>query len=108
MRHTRKENLFLKGYEAKGVNQIWVSDITTTRLDGRDYNKCIYLDIYSRMVVSYSIGRNASTHLVKMALIRAYNTRKPEPGLIIHTDGGAQYDSRTMRIEYMKRRIRHL
>ena len=68
---------------------------------------CAYLGAYSRKLVSYSIGRAASTRLVKMALARAYNVRKPKAGLIIHTDGGAQYDSWSMRREYLKRHIRH-
>ena len=104
---TRKENLFLKGYTATKPNQIWVSDITLFRMNSRDYYICVYLDVYSRKVVSYNIGRSASTHLVKMALIRAYSIRKPKKGLIIHTDGGVQYDSWSMRREYLKRQIRH-
>lgn len=107
MWRTRKENLFLKGYTATKPDQIWVSDITLFRMNSRDYYICVYLDIYSRKVVSYNIGRSASTHLVKMALIRAYSIRKPKKGLIIHTDGGAQYDSWSMRREYLKRHIQH-
>ena len=88
-------------------NQIWVSDITLFRMNSRDYYICAYMDAYSRRIVSYTIGRSASTHLVKMALIRACSVRKPKKGLIIHTDGGAQYDSWSMRREYLKRHIRH-
>lgn len=107
MWRTRKENLFLKGCKATKLNQIWVSDITLFRMNSRDYYICVYMDVYSRMIVSYTIGRSASTHLVKMALIRAYSMRKPRDGLIIHTDGGAQYDSWSMRREYLKRHIQH-
>ena len=107
MWRTRKENLFLKGYKATKPNQIWVSDITLFRMNSRDYHICAYMDAYSRKIVSYTIGRSASTHLVKMSLIRACSVRKPKKGLIIHTDGGAQYDSWTMRREYLKRHIQH-
>ena len=107
MWRTRKEDLFLKGYTATKPNQIWVSDITLFRMNSRDYYICAYMDAYSRRIVSYTIGRSASTHLVKMALIRAYSIRKPKKGLIIHTDGGAQYDSWSMRREYLKRHIQH-
>lgn len=107
MWRTRKENLFLKGYRATDINQIWVSDITLFRMDSRDYYICAYMDTYSRKIISYNIGRCASTHLVKMALTRAYSTRKPSKGLILHTDGGAQFDSWSMRREYLKRHIKH-
>ena len=107
MWRTRKENLFLKGYTATKPDQIWASDITLFRMNSRDYYICAYLDAYSRKVVSYNIGRSASTHLVKTALIRACSIRKPKKGLIIHTDGGAQYDSWSMRREYLKRHIQH-
>lgn len=107
MWRTRKENLFLKGYTATKPDQIWASDITLFRMNSRDYYICAYLDVYSRKIVSYTIGRSTSTHLVKMALIRAYSVRRPKKGLIIHTDGGAQYDSWSMRREYLKRHIRH-
>lgn len=106
MWRTRKENLFLKGYTATKPNQIWVSDITLFRMNSRDYYICVYLDAYSRKVVSYNIRRAASTHLVKMVLIRACALRNPKQGLIIHTDGGIQYDSYSMKREYIKRRIR--
>lgn len=107
MWRTRKENLFLKGYAATKPNQILVSDITLFRMNSRDYYICAYMDAYSRRIVSYTIGRSASTHLVKMSLIRACSVRKPKKGLIIHTDGGAQYDSWSMRREYLKRHIQH-
>ena len=107
MWRTRKENLFLKGYKATEPNQIWVSDITLFRMNSRDYYICVYMDAYSRKIVSYTIGRSASTHLVKTSLIRACSVRKPKKGLIIHTDGGAQYDSWSMRREYLKKHIQH-
>ena len=77
---TRKENLFLKGYTATKPNQIWVSDITLFRMNSRDYYICAYMDVYSRRIVSYTIGRSASTHLVKMSLIRACSVRKQRRG----------------------------
>lgn len=103
----RRENLFLKGFQATSINQIWVSDITLFRMNSRDYFICAYMDIYSRKILSYNIGRMASTHLVKIPLIRACSIRKPAKGLILHTDGGAQYDSWSMRREYFKRGILH-
>ncbi len=51
--------------------------------------------MFSRKVLSISIGRNNSTHLVRTAFSSAYITRKPED-LIIHTDRGTPYTSFSM------------
>lgn len=53
----------------------------------------IVLDLYSRMVVGWSIGKRMKKELVIDALKSAIKRRNPEPGLICHSDRGSQYCS---------------
>lgn len=52
-----------------------------------------YIDIYSKKVVSWNLSRNQTTEDILKPLKKAVKIRKPEPGLIIHSDKGAQMRS---------------
>jgi putative transposase len=51
------------------------------------------LDTYSRKVVGWSMANNLKTELVLDALNMAIYTRRPQPGLVHHSDRGSQYTS---------------
>ena len=51
------------------------------------------IDLYSRKVVGWQIDDHMRTSLVKEALSMAYFRRKPDSGLIHHSDCGSQYAS---------------
>lgn len=53
--------------------------------------------LYSGEIVGYAIGERMSQHLVMHALYRAVLQCRPAPGLIHHTDRGAQYCSHEYR-----------
>jgi putative transposase len=80
---------------ATGVNQLWVADITYVRLQVEFVYLAILLDIYSRRVVGWNLGRSLETELALGALHQALEQRRPEPGLVHHSDRGVQYASRT-------------
>jgi transposase InsO family protein len=80
----------IKDKELTGINQIWCADITYIRiLNGFVYLAAI-LDIYSRKIVGYAIGRTLSSKLAITALNMAIATRNTK-GLIHHSDRGIQY-----------------
>ena len=78
-----------------GINQLWVSDITYVRLQREFIYLAIILDVYSRRVVGWSISRQLDSGFAVEALKSALNERRPEPGLIHHSDRGVQYASNT-------------
>jgi len=83
-RHNNKiySNL-IKDKEITGINQVWCADITYIRLlNGFVYLAAI-IDIYSRKIVGYAIGRTLSSELTIAALNMAIATRNTE-GLIHH------------------------
>jgi putative transposase len=51
------------------------------------------IDLYSRAVVGWAIADHMRTELVTAALDMALARRKPVPGVIFHSDRGAQYCS---------------
>ena len=81
-------------YTPKGANELWVADLTYIRLRGEFVYLAVVLDVYSRRVVGWQLGRSLHASLPKQALERALAERKPAPGLIHHSDRGVQYASR--------------
>ncbi len=73
------------------VNQVWVADITYIRIATAFVYLAVILDLYSRKVVGYAISRQIDTNLSLAALRMAVQNRKPEPGVIHHSDRGVQY-----------------
>jgi putative transposase len=51
------------------------------------------IDLFSRQVVGWSMRENMQTSAVSDALRMAWFRRRPEPGLILHSDRGSQYCS---------------
>src|SRR5581483_8321955 len=55
------------------------------------------IDLGSRRVVGWALADHMRTELVSSALEAAFGSRRPEPGLIFHSDRGCQYTSRDFR-----------
>jgi putative transposase len=53
----------------------------------------IVLDLYARRVVGWAMASSMPAKLVCDALNMAIQQRRPEPGLIVHSDQGSQYAS---------------
>ena len=90
-RHNNKiyANL-IKDKKISGINQVWCADITYIRiLNGFIYLAAI-IDIYSRKIVGYAIGKTLSPKLAIIALNMAIATRNTN-NLIHHSDQGIQY-----------------
>ena len=79
------------------VNRVWVGDITYLRTRMGWVYLAVLLDVGSRRVVGWHVGTALDAELVLVALRRALATRRPAPGLVHHTDRGAQYASAVYR-----------
>jgi transposase InsO family protein len=77
--------------KTSGINQLWVADITYVRLNEDFAYLAVVIDAYSRCVVGWAIEQHLGTILAIRALKMALATRKPEPGMIHHSDRGIQY-----------------
>lgn len=89
----KKKNVLHQQFSADKPNQIWVSDVTCFKLENRYLYTCVILDLFSRKVIAYKISRKNSTQLITATFKIACELRKPEAGLIFHSDRGSQYTS---------------
>jgi putative transposase len=85
------------GFVPSGPDQLWVADITYIQLRKRFVYLAAILDAWSRKVVGYALGTTMETTLTLSALDAACNSRRPQPGLIHHSDRGGQYASKAYR-----------
>ena len=90
-------NLLGQKFEVSGPNKIWVSDITYIATDEGWLYVAAVKDLYNREVVGYAMSDRMTQELVGRALIRAVKTRKPAPGIMLHSDRGSQYCSNNYR-----------
>jgi putative transposase len=74
-------------------DRLWVADITYVRTWEGWLYLAFVLDTYSRRIVGWSMSNNLKTELVLDAVNMAIYTRRPQPGLIHHSDRGSQYTS---------------
>ncbi len=63
----------------------------------------IVLDLFSRMVVGWSMAAMQDAMLVEQALQMALARRRPQAGLLHHSDRGSTYTSRAIKRSYNKR-----
>ena len=83
----------LRDFTAEKPNQLWVADITYLKTwEGWVYPAAVQ-DAFSRRIVGWSMAEHMRTDLVTDALLMAVKRRRPEPGLIHHSDRGSQYVS---------------
>jgi putative transposase len=84
-------NVLDRQFTVLAPNLVWVCDITYfwTR-EGWLY-LAVVLDLFSRLVVGWSMSSSIDAALVLNALGMAVQRRRPKPGLIVHTDRGSQY-----------------
>lgn len=78
-------------------NQIWQSDLTYLPTTQGWLYLAVTLDAYSRKVVGWATSDNLHSTLVTEALERAWRNRRPDPGLLHHSDRGIQYASKQFR-----------
>ncbi len=84
-------NKLQRNFNQNHPNSVWVSDITYLRAKSGIYYLCVIIDLFSRMVISYSLSENANTNIVIDTFQQAYNSRHPSKGLMFHSDQGSQY-----------------
>jgi putative transposase len=86
-------DLVKRDFTPEAPDRLWVADITYIRSwEGWLYLSFV-LDTYSRRIVGWSMANNLKTELVLDALNMAIYNRRPQPGLIHHSDRGSQYTS---------------
>jgi putative transposase len=84
-------NLLKRNFTVSAPNQVWVSDITYLRVNNRWMYLVVFIDLFSRMVVSWELSSTLHHGFVLNAFYKAFWRRKPGRWLMIHSDRGIQY-----------------
>lgn len=87
------DDLVERDFNPTEPNKLWVADITHIRTwEGWLYLAAV-IDCYSRRCVGWSMADTLKAELVVDALEMATSRRRPDPGLVHHSDQGSQYVS---------------
>jgi transposase InsO family protein len=84
-------NRLERRFRAARPNRVWTSDITIVKTAEGGLHLAIVLDLFSRKIVGWATSATVTQTIALEALRIAFATRKPEPGLLHHSDRGGQY-----------------
>jgi transposase InsO family protein len=88
---TKVDNLVQQNFSTYKPNRLWVSDITYIWTKEGWLYLAVILDVFSRLVVGWSLSNRLHHSLVLQAFQQAIRKRGIQPGLIFHSDRGVQY-----------------
>lgn len=84
-------DLVQRTFTAAAPDRLWVADLTYVATGEGFLYVAVILDVFSRRVVGWSMADHMRAELVVNALHMALTTRRPQAGLIHHSDHGSQY-----------------
>lgn len=94
----RSPNLLLERAASEAPDEVYVGDITYLPLvNGKFVYLATFQDAFTRIIVGWDIADHMREELVLNALEKGIIQRRPQAGLIVHTDGGGQYSSKAFR-----------
>jgi len=96
-------NLLERQFVTSAPDQAWTADITYIPTREGWLYLAVVMDLYTRMIVGWSMDGRMTRELVMNALRMARFRRKPAPGVLHHSDRGSQYcshDYQVLLVEY--------
>ncbi len=90
-KHPVADNLLNRQFEIDRPNAVWLSDITYVWTSEGWLYLAGVIDVYSRMLVGWSMSHRITAELTLSALRQAISRRDVQPDLIHHSDRGGQY-----------------
>jgi len=95
--HPVAANLLDRQFDVDGPDRVWTADITYIRTREGWLYLAVILDLFSRRVVGWSMSNRVYGQLTLGALRMAQSRRRPQVGLLHHSDRGSQYACRDYR-----------
>jgi len=86
-------NLLNRQFTVPTPDKVWVSDITYLRVGRKWHYLTVFIDLFSRIVVGWDLSESLERYSAMRALNKAILRRRPNQGLMIHSDRGIQYAS---------------
>ena len=84
-------NVLQQRFVTTGLNRVWVGDFTMVATRAGWLYVAVLPDLYSRRVIGWAMSVKPDQQLTLNALAMATHQRRVQPGLIHHSDQGAQY-----------------
>ena len=84
-------NVLNREFEAAAPNQRWVSDTTELLTPIGVFYLAAIVDLYARFLVGWAVSAVNDRHLTIAALEQALIRRRPDIGLLAHSDRGSTY-----------------
>lgn len=88
-------NILGQQFQPSRSNIAWASDITYIKTNEGWLYLATVIELHSRKIIGWSMGNRLHTQLITKALNMAVMSRKPPRGVILHSDRGSQYCSRS-------------
>lgn len=89
-------NTLDREFQPQRPDQVWTSDITYLRTREGWLYLCVWIDLFSRKIVGWSVANHMRASMVCTALQDALN-RRPGASPLVHSDRGSQYASEMFR-----------
>jgi len=107
--YMRNTNNLIKTFEVMKPNELWLTDCKKEYIyaEKKYVTICTIEDLFSRRIIAHSYGRTESARLVLKTLRMAIELRKPEPGLVLHSDRGSAYRSKVFNDYLLRHGIEH-
>jgi transposase InsO family protein len=97
---TVSKNLLKRNFTVDAPKKVWVSDITYIPYNNKFCYLTMFMDLYDRAIVGWSLSKDMSTENTTIkALQNALKNRSIDEGqhLLVHSDRGVQYASKEFR-----------
>ena len=98
------KNRLKRNFKTKKPNQVWVGDITYVRTGEGWLYLSVFIDLFSRRVVGWSMSERMTADLAVDAFRMALFRQKRHAPKIVHSDRGSQYASKAFRDELKSHR----
>ena len=87
------ENHLARDFVSRQPNTKWVTDITYIRTGEGWLYLCVVVDLFSKLVVGWSMGPRQDRSMVLQAVLMALWQREETTAVILHSDRGTQFTS---------------
>lgn len=84
-------NLLARQFTAAAPNRVWLADITYVPTEEGWLYLAVVLDLFACKAVGWAMSASMPQELTLAALRMAITNRRPDPGLLHHSDRGSQY-----------------
>jgi putative transposase len=96
-RHTPSPNRLEQHFHVQLRHRVWLSDTTYIRTTEGWMFLTAVMDLASRKIVGSAMSDSLEQEGTVRAIVAAFEGERPAPGLLFHSDRGAQYTSQATR-----------